>query len=197
MILWVSRLGNCYVAREPVCSAARKQGGWRKGALVPSIDKKYHDPIRIAVIAAAGIGVPGIFVPALDMGGIGVIWTTMVGAILAKAGRQVSSATVAKIVAAAVSAVSGYVLGSKILTWLAAPLIVAFPVAGVPAVVALNSMLNGIFTLRLGLACARRFDDPSFTAADVLDLAADISSQLVGLPNGDEIQTIKDILAGS
>ena len=42
----------------------------------------------------------------------------------------------------ALSSVAAYTLGSKILTWAALPLLAAFPLAGIPAVVALNSALN-------------------------------------------------------
>jgi hypothetical protein len=160
-------------------------------------DDRYLEPIRAAVIAAAGTGVPVIFVPALDMGGIGVIWTAMIGGIASGAGQQVARPAIARLAAAAVGAASGYVLDSKILTWLAAPLMIAFPVAGVPQAVAVSSMLNGIFTLRLGAACAHRFADPAFTAAGMPGLTAGIGNRLARLPSGDEIKMIKDILAAS
>jgi hypothetical protein len=158
------------------------------------VDEKYQDSITIAVIAAAGLGVPGLFLPTLDMAGMGAIWTTLVLAIASTAGRSVDIATAGKLVTSAVGAVSAYIVGSKILTWAAAPLIFAFPLAGVPAVIAVNAMLNAIFTLRLGIACARRFSTPDFTAGDVLDLAADIAGYLIKLPSREEISFVRAVI---
>jgi hypothetical protein len=161
---------------------------------MPEVEDRYLGPIKTAVAAAAGTGIPAGFVPALDTGGIGTIWSTMIGGIAARAGREIGAPDLARLVATAVSAVSGYVLGSKILSWLAAPLAIAFPVDGVPAAVAVRAMLNGIFTLRLGTACAQHFTDPGFTGLDIANLTAGISARLTRLPNGDEIKTIKDML---
>jgi len=153
-----------------------------------------RDPVRVAVAAAAGA--PGGAVPAVEVGGIGVIWAAMVAAIVARAHREPGAAAIDRLVVTAVGAVSGYVQGSRVLGWLAAPLIVAFPVPGVPAAVAVDAMLNGVFTLRLGLACTRRCHDPAAAHSDVLGRPAEIGSQLIGLPDTGEIQTIKEILAG-
>ncbi|MEU6445098.1 hypothetical protein, partial [Streptomyces sp. NPDC047046] len=95
---------------------------------MPAIEVKYKEVISNGVIVASGIAVPGLFVPALDMAGVGATWTVMAGAIAHIAELELTPAVTAKLVSAAVSAVSGYVLGSKILTWAATPLILAFPV---------------------------------------------------------------------
>lgn len=159
------------------------------------VEEKYYDAIGVAVAAAAGLGVPGLFVPGLDMAGVGAIWTTMVLSIAKTSGHELNAAAGAKIVTAAVGAVAGYVLGSKILTWAAAPLIIAFPVAGVPAAVALNAGLNGLFTLKLGIATARQFSRSDFNAMDVMELAASIAAQLTPLPSWDEIQTVREMFS--
>lgn len=159
------------------------------------LEEKYYGTVGTAVAAAAGIAVPGLFVPALDMAGVGATWTVMIGSIADKSGQHVSPTSVAKVAAASVSAVSAYMLGSKILTWAATPLILAFPVAGVPAAVAVNAMLNGLFTLRLGIAAASKFSRPDFNALDILEVAASIASVLVKLlPSTKEIQLVKEML---
>ncbi|MEU0991452.1 hypothetical protein [Streptomyces sp. NPDC005953] len=119
----------------------------------------------------------------------------MVGAIADKAGLDLTPAAIAKLVAAGVTAVSGYVLGSKILTWAATPLILAFPVAGVPAAIAVNATLNGLFTLRLGLACASKFSRPDFDTSDVLDLALGIGGFLIKMPTSAELSLVRELLS--
>ncbi|MFE3696138.1 hypothetical protein ACFXPB_36775 [Streptomyces sp. NPDC059129] len=129
------------------------------------------------------------------MAGVGATWTVMVGAIADKAGLDLTPAAIAKLVAAGVTAVSGYVLGSKILTWAATPLILAFPVAGVPAAIAVNATLNGLFTLRLGLACASKFSRPDFDTSDVLDLALGIGGFLIKMPTSAELSLVRELLS--
>lgn len=73
-------------------------------------------------------------------------------------------------------------------------MILTFPVAGVPAAVAVNTMLNGLFTLRLGIATASKFSRPDFNTLDILDVAASIASALVKLPSTEEIKLVKAIL---
>ncbi|MGH8603050.1 MAG: hypothetical protein ACREXR_09860 [Gammaproteobacteria bacterium] len=158
------------------------------------IEEKYYGTVGTAVAAATGIAVPGIFVPTLDMAGVGATWTVMIGSIADKSGQHISPASVAKVVAAAVSAVSAYMLGSKILTWAAAPLILAFPFAGVPAAVAVNAMLNGLFTLKLGITTAKQFSRPDFNSLDILNVAETIAGALVKLPSTEEIKLVKKML---
>jgi hypothetical protein len=149
--------------------------------------------VRKAVMAAAGLGVPGLFHPGLDETGMSAIWITMVTAVAKRCGATVSPATAGKMVTSAVSSVAAYSLGSKILSWAAMPLLVSFPVAGIPAVVAMNSALNALFTYRLGRECIRRFSRPGFTGTDVLD----IGRHLIAVPSMTEIGEIKRLLAGS
>lgn len=157
-------------------------------------DPRYREIIKSSMVTAAGIGGAGTFFPVLDMAGIAAIWTGMVVAIAEASGHPTSKATVGKVVAAAVSGVSGYYVGSKILTFLAAPLIVAFPVAGVPAVMATNVMLNGLFTYRLGMACTAHFSRPDFTIEDLGDIALRIAKLLVKFPLPSEVAEIRHLL---
>jgi hypothetical protein len=146
--------------------------------------------VRTAVMAAAGLGVPGLFHPGLDESGMSAIWLTMVTTVAKRCGATVSSATAGKLVTSALSSVAAYTLGSKILTWAAMPLLASFPVAGIPAVVAMNSALNALFTHRLGRECIRRFSRPEFSGRDI----ADLGRHLVALPSLTEIADIKRLL---
>ncbi|MEJ3659290.1 hypothetical protein WEH80_40670 [Actinomycetes bacterium KLBMP 9759] len=162
---------------------------------MPYVDSKYSDIVGRSVVAASGVAVPGLFVPTLDLAGVGATWTAMIVGIAGRSGHRLSGATVAKLVASAASAVSAYMIGSKILTIAATPLILAFPFAGIPAAVALNSVLNGLFTLRLGAVCARHFGRPDFSERDALRLGFTIGTHLLGWPTSDEIRTVKEFLS--
>ena len=157
----------------------------------------YPGPIRAAVIAAAGTGAPVVRVPDLDMQGVGVIWSVMIDGIAATAGHQICPACVAEITGTAVGAASDYAAGSRVLTWLAVPLAIAFPVTGVPARVAVKSMLGAIFTVRLAEECACHFAAPVFTRSHLLELTGRIRGRLARLPHGGEITLVKDLLAAS
>src|SRR5215212_4952285 len=104
-----------------------------------TLPEKYHEPVSIAVVAASAVGPAGILLPVFDAAGIGVIWSTMVGAIAKGSAQEVSGAVVGKVVAAALGGVAGYSLGSKVLSW---TLIAALPGAGVPTAMVANAALN-------------------------------------------------------
>jgi hypothetical protein len=77
------------------------------------VKPKYKDTVSTAMMSAAALGLPGVFVPALDMGGMATIWTAMITSIANKSGHEVSANMVAKLVAAAGAGVSAYLVGSK------------------------------------------------------------------------------------
>jgi len=119
----------------------------------------------------------------------------MILSIAKTSGREINAASAGKIAGAAIGAVSGYVLGSKILTYAAVVILIPyFPVAGIPAVVALNALLNGLFTLKLGIATARQFSRPDFNTTDIIDLAASIAGQLTPIPSSGELQVVHEMI---
>ena len=71
------------------------------------IEDKYYRPVGTAVAAAAGLGVPGLFIPPLDATGVGATWTGMVVAIARKSGHEMNTAAAGKIVIAALGALGG------------------------------------------------------------------------------------------
>jgi hypothetical protein len=155
----------------------------------------FPGPVHDAVIAAAGTDGPVVRVPDLDMQGIGVIWSAMTDDIALAAGHQIGTACPAEIAGIAVSAASEYVGGSRVLTWIAVPLAIAFPVAGVPAAIAVRSMLSAIFTVRLADECDRHFAVPIFTAGRLPQLTCQIRGRIARLPHGEEITLVKELLS--
>lgn len=162
-----------------------------------ALQQRYQGSVKTAVVAAAGLGIPGIFNPALDVAGTAGIWTTMVGALAAQSGHTISPHLIGKLVSAAVSGVSAYMLGSKILTWVATPLILAFPVAGIPAAALVNSLLNGLFTYRLGLGVASEMSRATFTDDDFIQLSYRVARKLTHLPSWEEIEAVRELISGS
>lgn len=158
------------------------------------VEGKYKDIVSEAMLSAAALGLPGVFFPALDMGGMVLIWTTMIGSIASKSGHDVSTNMIAKLVAAAVAGVSAYLLGSKILTWVAVPLILTFPTVGIPAVVGINGFLNGLFTYRLGLTVSQQMSKPGFTKDDFLALTIAVVPGLIHTPSVSEIEEVRSML---
>lgn len=156
------------------------------------IKKKYEAPIRTGVAAASAIGPAGIIFPGFDMAGIGVVWTTMLGAIANKSDHAVDGAAIAKIAAAGVRAASGYALGSKVLSW---SVMLLVPVGGIPAAMAANAALNGLFTLKLGATTAKQFDRPNFNGLDAVKLAGSIVHAIHPIPTGEELALLKSMLA--
>lgn len=161
-----------------------------------TIETKYRGVIKTAALAAAGVGGPGLFLPALDTTAVAGIWTTMVLRIGEVSGRGITRASAAKVACAAVAACSAYLFGSKILTWAAMPLVAAFPLAGVPMATALNVVLNGLFTFRLGSACARNFERPDFSADELLEMSLSLTGVMISVPSVEELREVKDLLFG-
>jgi hypothetical protein len=136
--------------------------------------------VQLAARAAGGLGVPGLFSPGLDEAGMYSIWFAMVTTIAKRSGAEVSAATVAKLVSAALAGAAAYSLGSKVLTWGVIAVGAAAPFATVPAAIAMNVGLNAYLTRRLGRRCIARFSDPRFSARDVLDLARGLTAGSAG-----------------
>jgi hypothetical protein len=155
-------------------------------------DASSMSAVRTAVKAAAGLGVPGVFAPGLDEAGMAAIWTTMITTIARRRGVGISAVAAGKIVASASASVAAYRMGSRLLTLAMAPLLLVLPIVGVPAAVALNSILNAWFTYRLGVACDRRFADPGFSARECLLVV----KGLAGLPTVSELVELSDMLRG-
>jgi hypothetical protein len=161
-----------------------------------TIETKYRGIIKTAALAAAGVGGPGVFFPVLDTTAVAGIWTTMVLQIGEASGRGVTAATAAKVAGAAVAACSAYMLGTKVLTFAAMPLVAAFPLAGVPMVTGLNVILNGLFTFRLGRACAHNFERPDFSLDELLETSVNITAMMISVPSGGELRAVKELLFG-
>lgn len=158
------------------------------------IEEKYKDSVKKAMKITGAVGLPGIFIPGLDSTTVGVAWANMIRELAKESGHEIDKGVIAKLVGAALAAVAAYQTGSKILTWIASPLLLAFPVAGIPIAAGVNGALNALFTYRLGLSVSKQLSRTDFTAKDFAGLTFSVGRQLVHLPSHSEIAEVRYVL---
>jgi hypothetical protein len=146
--------------------------------------KKYEEAIYPAAYGAAALGVPGSFIPVLDVGGMTTIWGTMIVSIAAKSNRQLDSDAALKFVTAILAGAGAYLGGTKVLT----TVLHFFPGAGTIASVGLNCLLNFLYTFRLGRFVALQMEKPGFGTEDWAAMVPEITSMVFALPSLAEIQ---------
>ena len=145
---------------------------------------KYNDIINKTALTAAGFGVPGAFVPWLDVGSVSACWITMTMMIAEKAGHQVDEKSVGKFIVTIVEGAAAYMIGSKVLT----ALLNLIPVAGTGTAISLNAALNWLYTIRLGRALAKRFDNRNFDMEDLAGMAVTIQAMVFVVPSLGELK---------
>ena len=151
-----------------------------------------EDAVRDAVRRAARVGAAVALHPGFDEAAMGAIWIRMVTSIAVRSSAPTSPATVAKLVASALTACVAYTTGSKILGWSLLVVLHAVPFAALPAAVALNGAVNALLTYRLGTECVRRFANPRVDAHDVIA----IGRAIVLVPSFGELGAVRRMLAG-
>jgi hypothetical protein len=123
-------------------------------------DDDYDSIIATAVLAAAGAG-PTIVVPLLDPVTMSTIWTTMTVRICQRAGHAVDRAAAGRLALAVMAGTGAYWTGSKLL----GSLLSKIPFTIGPTIAA-NSILNALFTLRLGNALIDLMEKHDFDPKD-------------------------------
>jgi len=137
--------------------------------------------INNAALAAGGLGVPGIFLPGVDMVGVAGVWTKMMIDLANESGHQVDMEFAGKVITSVLAGASLYMGGSKLMTTLLTYTGVgAIPAAGI------NAMFNWIYTLRLGKLLATQFSQPGFTASALLLSMKGLTGLVFALPSFSE-----------
>jgi uncharacterized protein (DUF697 family) len=149
------------------------------------IIKMHENAIYTAAFAAAAVGVPGAFAPFLDVTAVGGIWATMMVAIATKAGRQLDKDTALKIATAILTGASAYVAGSKLIGFL----LHFIPGAGSIVSVGVNSLLNFLYTFRLGRYLALKMEKPEFDTGDFADVIPEMTTMVFSLPSITELRS--------
>ena len=141
--------------------------------------RKAQEIIHNHALAAAGLGIPGSFIPMADMGGMAVIWGKMILELADESGHAVDAAYGTKLATSVLSGVTLYIGGSKAMTWL---LHFILPGVGTLTAAAINAMFNWMYTLRLGKLIAKHFEQPGFHADSFLLVAKGFASLVFALP---------------
>lgn len=152
---------------------------------VESKIKKHEKGIYTAAFAAAAAGVPGAFIPALDLAVVGGSWVTMLLSISSTCRRQLDYNTALKFTTGVLAGAAAYLGGSKLLITIA---FYAFPGLGTVASVGLNSLLNFIYTCRLGRYMALQMEKPDFSTEDWASMIPEITAMVFAMPSILEMQ---------
>jgi len=151
-------------------------------------DEEYDGIVGAAVIAAAGAG-PLIVIPFADPAAVGTIWTTMIYKICRRAGHNIDRPAASQLALAVGASAGAYWAGSKVL----GNILSKFPLSMAPAIGA-NSLLNALFTLRLGNAMIDLMEKPQFDISDWAYIAGFLGDAMKPRPSVSEIQRVSRLL---
>ena len=151
-----------------------------------AVKQKYRGIVRTATMSAGAIGVPGAFSFGADVAAMSTIWVSMIIAISEKSGHKVNGAYAAKLASCVLAGVGAYVGGSKI----AMKLLHLIPVAGTLSAIGVNSLLNGLYTYKLGHAISNLFDKGRLDLSDGAVAAATILSLVTCIPTPGEMSDV-------
>ncbi|MCM0591360.1 MAG: hypothetical protein ACFKPT_25535 [Gloeotrichia echinulata GP01] len=147
--------------------------------------KKHEEVIYTTAFSTAAMAIPGTFIPALDIGGIIGGWGTMLCIIAANSNRQLDKDTAMKVVTAIMAGAAGYLGGSKLFTF---GLQFILPGIGTVGAVGFNSLLNFLYTIRLGRFVALQMEKPEFDTGDWASIIPEITSVVFAMPSVMEIR---------
>ncbi len=145
--------------------------------------KKHEGAIYTAAYAAAAAGIPGAFVPSLDIAAISTAWVGMMLAIANNSNRKLNHSTALKFATGILAGAAGYIGGSKLFTW-ALNLI---PGLGIVAAVGINSLLNFLYTFRLGRFIALQMEKSEFDTSDWASMIPEVSAIVFAMPSITEL----------
>lgn len=146
---------------------------------------KHKEVIYTTAYATAGSGAIGGFIPGFDLGGIIGGWTSMLIIIGSDSGRQLDRDTVVKFLTSVLAGAAGYLGGSKVLTYS----LHLLPGLGTLGAVGVNSLLNFLYTVRLGKYIAEQMEKPEFDLDDCAKLVPEITSVIFAMPSMREMNT--------
>lgn len=146
--------------------------------------KKHENAIYTAAYAAAAAGVPGTFVPVLDVAAVGTAWAGMMVAIANNAKRKMDRDTALKLAMAILSGAAAYLAGTKLITFL----LHFIPGAGSIAALGINCLLNFLYTFRLGRLMALQMEKPDFDTGDFASIIPEITTMVFAMPSVAEIR---------
>jgi hypothetical protein len=145
---------------------------------------KYKDIVHQSALTAAGLAVPGTFIPVADLVGVSGVWFSMIYRIAESSGNgYIEKGAIQRFCINLAQGAGSYYFGSKALQWL-------LIMTGVGAIgaVALNTALNYLYTARLGVYIADQFDTPDFHMENAFSGIASIIPIMFAVPSIDELK---------
>lgn len=151
--------------------------------------KKHEVAIYTAAYAAAAAGIPGAFIPALDVGAISTAWVGMLLAIASNSNRHLDRNTALKFATGLLAGSAAYLGGSKLFTFA----LNFIPGIGTVAAVGINSLLNFLYTFRLGRFIALQMEKSEFDTEDWASMIPEVTALVFAMPSIMEMQeSMKD-----
>lgn len=149
-----------------------------------ALSQTSQQTINHSALVAAGLGIPGIFLPGVDMAGVAAIWIKMMIDLAKDAGHDVDMEFAGKVITSMVAGASLYMGGSKLMTTL-----LTFTGVGAIPAAGINALFNWIYTLRLGKLLATQFNTPGFTVNALLSSASQFTGLVFALPTFGEFSS--------
>lgn len=145
---------------------------------------KYQDIIHNHALAAAATGgTIGAIIPGTDIIGVSAIWLSMVSDISDRTGNYADEAVVQKFILAVLQGAGSYLVGSAVLRTA-----LLFTGIGILGSAALNSLLNFLYTVRLGIFIAEQYDHPGFTIDHSLSALQSVGEIIFAVPTAEELK---------
>jgi hypothetical protein len=145
---------------------------------------KYQDIIFQHSLSAAAIGgTIGGIVPGLDTVGVSASWFTMILRISDASGNYTDDAIVQKFIVNLLQGAGSYIVGTIVLR----ALMISTGV-GIFGAMAMNSLLNFLYTARLGIFIAEQYDNPGFSIEHSMSAIDSIGKIIFAIPTAEELK---------
>ncbi len=144
---------------------------------------KYQSVISQHSLIAASAAGAGAIVPIADTIAVSGIWLAMIGRIAETSGNRADDAVIQKFVISVVQGAGSYIIGTLVLRGL----MIATGI-GIVGAVAMNALLNFLYTARLGIFIAEQFDKPGFEMTHALSMVESATKIVFSIPTIEELK---------
>lgn len=151
-------------------------------------DEEYDQILRRSFSAALATGPLALSpVPNSDMVAMAGIWSGMMVAISRKNGHELNPGVAKKVALSVTTGVAAYWTGSKMFTWVLAKV----PGIGTVTGTGINGILNGSYTLWLGLAFIDLFEKKDVDLTDVTFVTRFVSEAMKPRVGGEKVARVR------
>lgn len=151
-------------------------------------DEEYDQILRRSFSAALATGPLALSpVPNSDMVAMAGIWSGMMVAISRKNGHELNPGVAKKVALSVTTGVAAYWTGSKMFTWVLAKV----PGIGTVTGTGINGILNGSYTLWLGLAFIDLFEKKDVDLTDVTFVTQFVSEAMKPRVGGEKVARVR------